>query len=76
MLVTVISFRRCDAQLITLSIIINHFIFSEPSLNGMDQWGAMLGTFQDNSMDIEKQFYLRSLRQRRWGQSNTPTLHR
>ncbi|KAI9559139.1 hypothetical protein GHT06_015928 [Daphnia sinensis] len=49
---------------------------SEPSLNGMDQWGAMVGTYQDSSLNVEKEIYLRSLRQRRWGQRNSSTLHR
>uniref|UniRef100_A0A0P6DHG3 Phosphoenolpyruvate synthase n=1 Tax=Daphnia magna TaxID=35525 RepID=A0A0P6DHG3_9CRUS len=49
---------------------------SEPSLNGMDQWGAMVGTYQDSSLNVEREIYLRSLRQRRWGQRNSSTLHR
>ena len=49
---------------------------SEPNFNGVDQWGTMFGTFYDGSKDIEKEIYLRGLRQRRWGQSNASTLHR
>lgn len=54
----------------------NLSILSEPSLNGMDQWGAMVGTYQDSSLNVEREIYLRSLRQRRWGQRNSSTLHR
>ena len=69
-------------RLTYLLIILDHLnvqfscIISEPSLNGVDQWGVILGTYQDSSLNIEKELYLRSLRQRRWGQSNAPTLHR
>ena len=49
----------------------------DPLLNGFDQWGAMTGTYQDSSIQpVEKEIYLRGLRQRRWGQSNPTTLHR
>lgn len=50
---------------------------SELTTDGVDQWGTMCGTYQDNSLDdLEKELYLRGLRQRRWGQSNNHTLHR
>lgn len=49
---------------------------SEPTVDGVDQWGVMFGTYQDSSLDIEKEIYLRSLRQRRWGQNNASTLRR
>jgi len=40
----------------------------DPLLNGFDQWGAMTGTYQDSSIQpVEKEIYLRGLRQRRWG---------
>ena len=53
------------------------FLFdSDPLYNGVDQWGALFGTYQDGSQSVEKDLYLRGLRQRRWGQSNPTTLHR
>ena len=53
------------------------FPCSEPNYNGVDQWGAMFGTYIDSSIQAEdKELYLRGIRQRRWGQNNSSTLHR
>ncbi|XP_045028647.1 putative phosphoenolpyruvate synthase [Daphnia magna] len=49
---------------------------SEPTVDGVDQWGVLCGTYQDSSLGDEKEIYLRSLRQRRWGQNNASTLRR
>lgn len=49
---------------------------SEPSCDGVDQWGVVFGTCQDSSLGDERELYLRTLRQRRWGENNSSTLHR
>ena len=49
---------------------------SEPNYNGVDQWGVMSGTYQEGSQNGDKELYLRGIRQRRWGQNNSSTLHR
>jgi len=49
---------------------------SEPEYNGVDQWGAMCGTYQEGSLSEDKELYLRGIRQRRWGQNHSSTLHR
>jgi len=50
--------------------------FSQPNLNGVDQWGVMSGTYQEGSQSEEKEIYLRGIRQRRWGQDNLSTLQK
>lgn len=50
--------------------------FSEPEYNGVDQWGVMSGTYQEGSLSEDKELYLRGIRQRRWGQNHSSTLHR
>ena len=70
---TIINFINLSWGTYTTCISFN---CSQSNHDGVDQWGVMAGTFQEGSQDEEKELYLRGLRQRRWGQDYSSTLHR